>query len=199
MKLVIWRRTIDEQDERSACAEPVLLGPHAVPPRPARAGRLDDGVIVAPSRAASGAIGAILVPVNLSGRVLRNRVPLRAGLHAARHGDELHIGEQLYWLASDLAPEEATYDPALHGEDLFCHLTKARLRAGDPIVLCPGTQHAPCGLIQSARAWHAAAAAGLACSACGFRADAEEWRPPRRAEDNRLAGLLRLAARKEAR
>lgn len=186
MRLMVWQRTVEGEEERIAGDEPLFLPGDGARPCPARERRGDDGIIVARARDTAGAVAAVLVFDDLARAVLQDGVPLCGGLHLVRHGAELTVRGQRYWISADAAPIESAYDPAQHGAGLSCHLTRAPLAPGEAIVACPGTLAAGCGLIHRAAAWRAAMDGGLSCSGCGFHAGGAEWRPPRKAREGRL-------------
>ena len=119
-----------------------------------------------------------------------------AGMHLLRHADRIEVGRTVYWVSSAGIPREQAYDPAVHGEDVFCFLSKVRFAPGDALVACPGTPQRPCGMLISKRALEA----GLTCHACGWNPDAPAWRPtpPRRAPAGSAADRLRARARARA-
>lgn len=141
-----------------------------------------------------GIIGVLLVRPDAPGVVL-NASLVRHGIHPLRHGDRLDVGGRAYWFSADLSPVETTFDPDLHGADVRCCLTKARLRPGQAIVICPGVPGTKCGVIYRADAWAAVIQANrsMKCHNCGYRPGATHWEPPRPAAGrNRLDGLLQL-------
>ena len=89
--------------------------------------------------------------------------------------------------------EESRFDPEVHGADLFCAATRARLNTGDPIVTCPGNQGGTCGLVYSLVAWQASAT----CHGCGASHDPEPWAPPVEPRGSLLAELLASAGEGE--
>ena len=88
------------------------------------------------------------------------------------------------WLAESQQADPAEYEPALHGPDQRCGRTKARLRAGERIIICPG-----CGTMFSERAY----ALGRPCEYCRHDPTQSEWVPPAAASNGSgLAELLGL-------
>lgn len=150
-----------------------------------------------PVGAAAGGVGALLVPLGLQSQIARNGVPLPSGAHLLRHADRLDYAGRTYWVAAVREVREVPYDAAVHGDDVYCYITKSRLRAGEPIVVCPGRPGAPCDAIYRKPAWEMAleANARFRCPRCRFEPAAGEWRPtvPR---PGRLEALLALAARR---
>jgi len=138
----------------------VSLGPSV---RPAAA--------IVPARRGA-AIGLVFVPE--IGTVERNGCRSPSGASALHHGDRLTVAGREWFVSSDVEPVAFAYDPAIHGEDQFCLRTKARLVVGEPVVACPGTGRAACGLLYTAAAWRL----GLRCHACGRDPKARRWRPP---------------------
>lgn len=161
-----------------------LCGPlaHATTPR------------LMPVSSASGAAAALLVPYS-AGSITRNGVPLPAGVHLVRHKDRLDYGGESYWVAVEHEVRVASYDPDVHGADVYCFVTKARLRAGEEIVVCPGRPGAACGVIYRKPAWDMAreANARFRCPRCGFDPGAGDWEPalPRQSNLTQLFDLAR--------
>lgn len=159
---------------RSSAGPPGPLGPCWLDP----ADRISEGetgpdgaVFVAPVlRSDSDACAVALVP--LIAALQRNGIRARAGLHLLGHADRLELGSLRAWIAVESIPDEAHYDPAVHGVDLLCAALGVRLRTGEPVVICNGPPSRACGLIYKASAWRA----GVAC-ACGFRRGAPRWTP----------------------
>jgi hypothetical protein len=147
-----------------------------------------------PTTAAPGAIAALLVGESSGGGIARNGVPLPAGAHLLVHADRLDFGEHTWWVAAACEVSEVPLDPLVHGEDVYCYITKARLRAGDPVVVCPGRPGGGCGAIYRKAAWDMALAANarFRCPRCGFEPAAGEWRPEL-PEASNLARLFELA------
>lgn len=125
-------------------------------------------------------IALAFVPIDLEMFVSLNGVPLRAGFHGVRHADQLDIHEHSIWLAAIRTVQVCAYDPARHGSDVFCTITKARLSPGESIVVCPGTDKVACQAIYRQEAWEMAMSAPsqLRCPMCKFRPDDAEWMPP---------------------
>ena len=143
-----------------------------------------------------GIVGVALVPPELDRRVALNGALLPSGLSILRHADRLDIRPQTIWIASHGTAEPATYDPELHGDNQFCFLSKARLHAGQPIVVCPGVPGRRCSVLYQQQAWELAmqSPSRMHCANCGFRPDLAEWRPPeipeRRTIDEILTALI---------
>lgn len=130
---------------------------------------------------------AVIVPEGAPFAIRRNDGRLRAGLHALSHADRLDVPGFTVWVSAEGAPEETTYDPGRHGKDVFCSRTKARLRAGEPIVICPGISAVSCGAVYRKPAWET----GLRCHLCGFDPSRPRWRPQPRAKERSLDDLRR--------
>lgn len=146
-----------------------------------------------PVGSGSGAAAALLVP-DTAGSVSRNGVPLPAGVHLVRHRDRLEFGGVSYWVAVEREVRVVLYEPDVHGADVFCFVTKARLRAGEEIVVCPGRPGTECGVIYKKPAWDMAieANARFRCPRCGFDPGAGDWQPTLPRESN-LTQLFDLA------
>lgn len=147
-----------------------------------------------PTSAAPGAIAALLVGDLQGRRVIRNGVPLTAGVHLLTHADRLEYAGRTWWVAAACEVRETAFDPLVHGEDVYCYITKARLRAGDAIVVCPGRPGGPCDAIYRKAAWDMAlgANARFRCPRCKFEPAAGDWRPEL-PEAHSLPRLLELA------
>jgi len=127
-----------------------------------------------------GLVSAVfLVPDRHAGEVSRNGIPLSAGMHTLSHADRLETAAQTYWISGQSAPEQTHYDPALHGADVFCFLTKARLEPGQAITICPGVPGRSCSAIYKSDAWAKAMRPGspIKCARCGFHPDLQTWQP----------------------
>ncbi len=135
---------------------------------------------------------AVLVP-DASAGAAKNRIPLGAGLHLAGHGDLLEVGGRRFWVELRPVAEQSLFDPEVHGADLFCAATRARLNPGDPIVTCPGNQGATCGLVYSLVAFEAA----RTCHGCGASHDSKPWAPPEEPGESSVAELLASAGEGE--
>jgi len=130
-----------------------------------------------PTRPGSGALAALLVPAGTG--VLRNGVPLPPGSHALFHADALTIQGRRYWVAASVEVAVTQYDPTAHGDNVFCFFTKARLKPGEAIVVCPGRPGAECSVIYKQAAWEMALKANVKfqCPRCGFDPAAGDWQP----------------------
>ena len=104
--------------------------------------------------------------------------PLGSGMYLVHPTDRIDVGADSYWLSEDLSPLRTTYDPERHERDARCCMTKARLKEGQDIVICPGLSGVPCNVIYKAAAWDAVTQADMKCHSCGYRAGQPQWRPP---------------------
>ena len=149
-----------------------------------------DFVMLLPTRPTGSACGVALVPDACTGRVLLNGVRLRPGMHVLRHADRIALDGRAVWLSIAATPDEVLFDPQVHGDPVFCHRTKARLKEGDPMVICRGTPEVDCGMMFAAAAW----GAGLPCHSCGAQPGDPGWTPPLPERGGSLVELLQLAA-----
>ncbi|MCR4411103.1 MAG: hypothetical protein NUV77_01610 [Thermoguttaceae bacterium] len=145
-----------------------------------------DGAVLLPG--ASEGLALLVTPEPLEGRLARNGQPVAAGIEVLRHADRLELADLRVWVSAAAVPVEAAYDPAIHGDEAFCARTRSRLRAGEPIVICPGTESTPCGALYKAEAW----ALGRRCHHCGRAPGAPAWKPPV-LEKETYRDLVRLA------
>ena len=137
-------------------------------------------------------IGVVIVPPELDACVALNGTLLRSGINGLRHADRLEINGHSIWVAAVRSVEPCAYDAAVHGADVFCILTKARLSPGESIVLCPGSGGKACNVIYKKDAWDMAmqASSRLRCPNCQFRPDDADWQPPNREPKKRIHELL---------
>jgi hypothetical protein len=151
-----------------------------------------------PASAGNG-VAALLVPEGLCRHITCNGVPLPPGAHVLQHTDRVEYGGQVWWVAATSEVREIPYDAATHGEDMYCYITKVRLRPGESIIACPGRPGTGCAALYRKAAWDMALAANarFRCPRCGFEPAAAQWRPelPR---TSRLPQLLALAHRHRA-
>lgn len=190
--LTIWHENEDGTRERSAFRTTVALPADEHSPIDGFDIETDAGVVVTPIRPADDAIAVALVKPAAGRVVARNGIPLSGGLHPLRHADRLDVGDRTYWLSGQKSVEETNYDPDVHGEDVYCMLTKARLAPGQRIKICPGRDGTECAVIYKAEAWDMFMESGTPtkCPNCGYRAGEAEWEPPRPKPRRTLDGLL---------
>jgi len=138
-----------------------------------------DTLLIAPVRRYEGAVAALLVPDDLRGRVVHNGMPAEGGLLPLRHADHVQIDDWSIWTAGEFIPEETAYSPTTHDQEARCFITKARLRDGELITICPGQAGKPCGMVYKRAAWTTvvAAAAKFRCPNCGYDPKAGVWSP----------------------
>ncbi len=141
-----------------------------------------------PTTPAGNRCGVALVPDAWAGGVLLNGVRLRPGMHVLRHADRVTLDGRAVWFAIAAAPDEVRYDPEVHGQPVYCHRTKARLKEGDPMVICRGTPAADCGMMFTAAGWNA----GVPCHSCGATPGDVGWTPPPSERRGTLIELLKL-------
>lgn len=194
MAVLVWYAA-----EQSGWSHGELTGPRALAsvqgvPAPAD-GELADDTVQLQLVESFGDIRAVaLVPPNLDQLISINGVPVSAGLHGLRHADQIHVGQQCFWISTATGVEEAVFDPEIHTEE-FCFLTKSRLQRGDAIILCPGTPGVTCEKIYKKNSWDMAMrSTTLAkCMNCGFTPNQSEWQPPQAKERRDHDDILRLA------
>jgi hypothetical protein len=196
LKTYLWH-LIDGQPQPVEAAAPLWLaggdGGHRPSPE-----RRDGAVMIAPIQPLRQAVAAALVPDAASGSIARDGIPLAAGLHALPHGARLELDGSTFWISSQSAHEETSYDPQHHGPDVFCFITKARLAAGDAITICPGTPGKTCGVIYKKAAWDMALQSPrpFRCPSCGYDPRRSQWQPPRPAPPATLDDLLAIVSRR---
>lgn len=184
----LWQ-TVDGEPRRVAASTPLWLGRDAgelaSEPR-------DGAVLLMAIQPLRQAVAAALVPNAMSGEVSRDGIPLAAGLHELPHGARLEIDDATYWVSAESVPEETSYQPELHGRDVYCFYTKARLATGDAITICPGTPGKTCGVIYKRASWETALQAPrpFKCPNCKFDPKQAQWQPPRAERRKRLDDLL---------
>ena len=149
-----------------------------------------DFVMLLPTKPAGRTCGVALVPDACTGRVLLNGVQLRLGMHVLRHADRVALDGRTVWFAIAAAPDEVLFDPEIHGDPVYCHRTKARLKPGDEMVICRGMSKADCGMMFTAAAW----SAGIPCHSCGALPGDPGWTPPPSERTGSLVELLELLA-----
>ena len=132
-----------------------------------------------PTTAVNRAVAALLVPHQFDRLLMRNGVPLVSGTHVLRHTDRLDYEGRTWWVAARREVGDVPYEAAIHGEDVYCFITKARLQADEVIVVCPGPSGAECGAIYRKAAWEMVqqSNARFRCPRCGFDPAAADWQP----------------------
>lgn len=185
----LWLTDGDQPRRVEAIAPLWLIGGDAAGVADQRCG---SAVMIVPIQPSRQAVAAALVPDAMSGEVSRDGIPLAAGLHELPHGARLEIDEATYWVSAESVPEEASYQPELHGRDVFCFYTKARLAAGDAITICPGTPGKICRVIYRRSSWETALQAPrpFKCPNCKFDPKQSQWQPPRKERRKSLDDLL---------
>jgi hypothetical protein len=145
-------------------------------------------------------VAIALVPDAPDAAISCNGLPLGPGLHALCHGDQLQVNETPFWISVEATHDEARYDPACHGPNMFCFITKARLSESDPIVICPGTPGNSCGVICTQRAWAMARESPkpLRCPNCGYDSRQRTWRPVWGKRRDPLGELFAIIASRSA-
>jgi hypothetical protein len=196
--LVVWSADGEAPWRRAAVGGSVALqgaqvlsaaGAQAQPESAARA------VVLRPVRGVAGVLGVLFVRPETSSQVTLNGIVVSEGLHVVNHGDCIGVGVHAFWVSAETNVEKAAYDPATHGDDVFCFLTKARIADGQAIKICPGVPGTACGAIYKAEAWDMATSADppIRCANCGYLPGDGEWQPPEPKTRKRLDDLLRFA------
>jgi len=149
-----------------------------------------------PVDADGGTVAAVLVPPGAEGIVFGGGVSLCCGLHLCGHTDQIDVDGQTFWVAASVSADVTTYDPAIHGDDAYCFVTKVRLQAGDEIVRCPGRPGVACGIIYRRAAWEMALDSDpkFRCPSCRFDPKEGAWKPSL-PEGSSLQRLLEKARR----
>ena len=153
-----------------------------------------DAPMIAPLHAGRDAIAAVLVPLSCVNCVSVNKLSLTAGLFALQDRDHLQFHNHSFWVSAACVAEETEYDAARHGPDVFCFMTKARLREGEAVTVCPGRPAAACGTIFKRAAWNAFVEqpGGFRCPNCSFDPHAPAWQPPLPVPRRSLAHLIQF-------
>ncbi|MFO0870526.1 MAG: hypothetical protein U0935_16485 [Pirellulales bacterium] len=138
-----------------------------------------DALPIAPVPRYDGAVAVLLLPDSLRGRVILNDVVADGGLLPLRHADHVVIDGSSVWAAGEFVAEETEYSLTRHDKEARCFITKARLREGEPITICPGQPGKPCGMIYKRGAWNTVVseAARFRCPNCAYDPQATAWRP----------------------
>lgn len=185
--MTVWKEELNVPTARRV-DQALLLNGEQSSSSPARS----DVPRLIPVRSGRGAVAALLVPGGVL--VRRNGVPLPPGAHAVLHADCVQTDDARYWVAAATEIAVSQYEPALHGEGVYCFFTKARLKPGEAIVVCPGRPGAECSVIYKQAAWQMAIQADVQfqCPRCGFDPAAGDWQPELPAP-SQLPRLLKLA------
>jgi len=103
-----------------------------------------------------------------------NGIPLGPGAHVLQHTDRIDMDTLTFWVASSSAIAVTNYDSTIHGPDVFCFITKARLKPGEDIISCPG-----CAIIYRQAAWQMAIESDprFRCPGCRFDPFGGDWKP----------------------
>jgi hypothetical protein len=149
--------------------------------------------MIAPLTTNRDAIAALVVPVSCANRVLVNKVSLTAGLYTIQDKDRLEFEQHAFYISAECVAEETVYNPTVHSHDIFCFMTKARLREGEEITICPGQAGSACGMMFKRAAWNALVEQqdGFRCPNCSFDPKAPAWEPHIPAPRRTLAHLIR--------
>lgn len=188
--MVLWSANNGQHPSRQLAMSAVLFSAQGVSPlEDDRPLGNTDALLVSPVRRTGDALGIVLVPGGLKQPARRNGISLPCGLHVLRHADRLELSNECLWVSAAGSAEKTTYDPAIHGQDVFCLRSKARLTLGDRIVICPGREGAECGAVYKVTAWNI----GAPCHQCGFDPGAPQWKPPQSSQRSSLDALLQFA------
>lgn len=147
-----------------------------------------------------GGIAVVFVNAQSSAELVAlNGSPVRNGLHLLRHADRLDLAGRSFWVSAESSLRRTQYAADHHGAEVRCGLTKARLREGQAIVICPGVPGTPCGVVYKAQAWDAVITANpqMKCTHCGYRPGQSTWQPPiPKPRKGILDGLRQLTTRR---
>ncbi len=143
-----------------------------------------------PTKSQDG-IAALLVPPN-GCAASRNGIPMHAGAYVVQDRDRIDVDDLTFWAAISNSVQVSHYSADVHGPDVYCFITKARLRDQEEVICCPN-----CELIYRKAAWEMAVEADPAfrCPRCRFDPSAGDWRPVLPTADS-LDSLLDLARRR---
>lgn len=156
-------------------------------------------LMIAPVRGAGDAVAVALIPPQLSRYASHNGVPLPAGMTVLRHADRIDFKSHTLWVSVAADAKHIKYTPHEHGQDVFCFITKARLKQGEPITICPGRPEQPCGMIYKRVAWEMALEAStFKCPNCQFDPHQPPWEPPREKPSMMLDALFRILSQEPA-
>lgn len=176
--LSLWFATAAAEPQQVALGASAWLA-HGVRPSEA-CNAAETAVLLQPVMPLDGVIAVGFVGDTVDYLVAVNGTPLNAGsMVGVKPADRIDIGIDSYWLSQDLSPRRTTYSRDQHGADARCCMTKARLKGGQQIVVCPGRPGSPCTVVYRADVWDALAQSReMRCPSCGFRPGQPSWRPP---------------------
>ena len=187
---LLWATGPDGTRRAVRCHLPIRIAASGTTPAVILAAPADaDKVVLMPIEPRGDACAVALVPDACESVALLNGALVRCGFHVLHHADRLAVDGREIWVSIAAAPDEALYDPAVHGDPVYCLRTKARLAPGDRMIVCGGTARVECGMRYAAAAW----GAGIPCHACGASPEGDAWAPPEPRSSGSLEQLLRLA------
>lgn len=151
--------------------------------------------LLIPASGTLGVLAALIVPDGRAGTVAVNGVPLAGGMSIVQHTDRIEWSGRTVWVVAAARIEVVAYDPAVHGKDIRCFITKASLKSGEPSVRCPG-HDGRCGLMYRQAAWDMALETDqkFRCPQCGFDPNSGEWKPESPQQTEGLDDLMRLVS-----
>lgn len=194
MRNILWQ-LVDEKPRPEALPQPAWLHlqGETIRLQPDRGAAF---VLVAPIPQLGEHIAVALVAPHALGDVSCNGRPLSAGLWPLRHADRLDVDGRSIWIAVETSVDEMRFDPATHGVDVHCFITKKRLAAGDEIAICPGTPGKSCGAIYALAAWRLAqkSTRPFKCPGCGYSPTKAVWQPQLPQPNKTLEKLLNIIA-----
>jgi hypothetical protein len=153
-----------------------------------------DAIPIAPTPHSRDAIAALVLPDSWRGDVFINGVIAATELIPLQHTDCIEIDGSPLWIAADSVPEETQYSITRHDQEARCFITKARLKEGEPIVVCPGRPGKSCTIVFKRNAWQAAlsSATKFRCPSCSFDPRMPVWRPTPPRPARSLDPILRM-------
>jgi hypothetical protein len=194
----VWMVDPEGESERETLTGAAVVNARGelTPPRGAAPRR---GVTIQPIVPCDGIVAVALVnAAPATGVVTLNGSPAANGLHPLRHADRLEVAGRTLWIVAESDLLRVRYAADQHGPEVRCGLTKARLREGQEVVICPGVPGTPCGVVYGASAWDAVIQANprMKCTRCGYRSGQAAWQPPvPKPRKELLDGLRQLALR----
>ena len=173
MRVLVWKWLIDAWHPEHLAGLFRLSGRKRGDPSACNA------ALIAVDPVRSDAIAVVVVAEAGSGKVRLQGNPLPVGMSAIRDRTRIDLIGESYWVSAECMPRQESYDPQRHGPDVRCFMTKARLRAAEPITICTGNAAAFCGTIYRRKAWlDLLARPGFRCPNCSCDPQAELWKPP---------------------